>query len=88
MGNCIEHEDYLVQPEGFNIPFDAEKIHGISTELAQEKGAPISIVLSKFNEALSKAKFVIGHNVGFDLNIMGAEFFREDFQINFRNYRF
>ena len=79
MGNCIEHEEYLVQPEGFNIPFDAEKIHGISTELAQEKGAPISIVLSKFNEALNKAKFVIGHNVGFDLNIMGAEFFREDF---------
>ena len=29
LGNCIEHQDYLVQPEGFNIPYDAEKIHGI-----------------------------------------------------------
>ena len=38
MGNCIEHQDYLIQPEGFNIPYDAEKIHGISTELAQEQG--------------------------------------------------
>ena len=38
MGNCLEHQDYLIKPEGFNIPYDAEKIHGISTELAQEKG--------------------------------------------------
>ena len=78
MGNCIEHQDYLIQPEGFNIPYDAEKIHGISTELAQEKGLPLTEVLEKFNQALSKSKFVVGQNVGFDLNIMGCEFFRED----------
>ncbi|MDO7170903.1 DNA polymerase III subunit alpha [Mariniflexile sp. AS56] len=78
MGNCIEHQDYLVQPEGFNIPYDAEKIHGISTELAQEQGIPLAEVLVKFNEALSKTKFVVGQNVKFDLNIMGAEFVRGD----------
>jgi len=78
MGNCVEHQDYLVQPEGFNIPYDAEKIHGISTELAQEQGIPLNEVLEKFNEALGKAKFVVGQNVGFDLNIMGCEYFRED----------
>ena len=77
MGNCIEHEDYLVQPDGFNIPYDAEKIHGISTELAQRKGISLSKVLEKFNAALAKAKFVVGQNVGFDLNIMGAEFHRQ-----------
>ena len=76
MGNCIEHQDYLVQPEGFNIPYDAEKIHGISTELAQEQGFPLVKVLEKFNEALNKTKFVVGQNVKFDLNIMGAEFVR------------
>ncbi|WP_298892923.1 DNA polymerase III subunit alpha [uncultured Psychroserpens sp.] len=78
MGNCIDHQDYLVQPEGFNIPYDAEKIHGISTELAQEQGVPLREVLDKFNIALSKTKFVVGQNVTFDLNIMGAEFVRED----------
>jgi DNA polymerase-3 subunit alpha len=76
MGNCIEHQDYLVQPEGFNIPYDAEKIHGISTELAQEQGIPLADVLEKFNEALGRTKFVVGQNVKFDLNIMGAEFVR------------
>ncbi len=77
MGQCIDHQDYLVQPDGFNIPYDAEKIHGISTELAQERGVPLVEVLEKFNIVLSKAKFVVGQNVKFDLNIMGAEFVRE-----------
>ncbi|KAG1649533.1 DNA polymerase III subunit alpha [Nymphon striatum] len=45
MGNVVEHQDYLVQPEGFNIPYDAEKIHGISTELAEQKGVPLAEVL-------------------------------------------
>ncbi len=76
MGNCIEHQDYLVKPEGFNIPYDAEKIHGISTELAQEQGIFLTEVLEKFNIALSKTKFVVGQNLKFDLNIMGAEFVR------------
>ncbi|NKI25347.1 DNA polymerase III subunit alpha [Arenibacter sp. 6A1] len=76
MGNLVESQDYLVQPEGFNIPYDAEKIHGISTELAKEQGVPMAEVLEKFNVALSKSKFVVGQNVGFDLNIMGAEFHR------------
>ncbi len=76
MGNLVESQDYLVQPDGFNIPYDAEQIHGISTELAAQKGIPLAEVLEKFNLALSKAKFVVGQNVGFDVNIMGAEFHR------------
>lgn len=76
MGNLIEHQDYLVKPEGFNIPYDAERIHGISTELAQAQGIPLSEVLEKFDAALSKAKFIVGQNVGFDVNIMGCEFYR------------
>ncbi|MEO0528923.1 MAG: PHP domain-containing protein, partial [Bacteroidota bacterium] len=76
MGNLVEHQDYLVRPEGFNIPYDAEKIHGISTALAEEEGVPLLEVLEKFNTSLSKAKFIVGQNVGFDVNIMGAEFLR------------
>lgn len=76
MGNVLEHEDYLIQPEGFNIPFDAEKIHGISTELAQQEGIPLAEMMQKFSAVLQKTKFVVGQNVGFDLNIMGAEFLR------------
>jgi DNA polymerase-3 subunit alpha len=78
LGKCTEHKDFLIKPEGFNIPYDAEKIHGISTELAINEGVSITEVLNEFNNALSKAQFVVGQNVGFDVNIMGAEFYRAD----------
>lgn len=77
-GGLVEAKNYMIKPHGFDIPFDAERIHGISTELAIEIGEPIASVLDKFNEALLKAKFVVGQNVGFDLNIMGCEFIRHD----------
>lgn len=76
MGKLIEHQDYLVQPEGFNIPYDAEKVHGISTELAEAEGMSMVEVLEKFNIALSKSKFIVGQNLKFDINIMGCEFHR------------
>ncbi|MRT16292.1 DNA polymerase III subunit alpha [Vitellibacter sp. q18] len=76
MGNLVEHQDFLVRPEGFNIPFDAEKIHGISTELATAEGISLQEVVEKFNAALSKTKFIVGQNIDFDVNIMGAEFYR------------
>ena len=76
LGNLVEHQDFLVRPDGFNIPYDAERIHGISTELATAQGIDIREALEKFNIVLSKAKFVVGQNIGFDVNIMGAEFYR------------
>jgi DNA polymerase-3 subunit alpha len=76
MGNLVEHNDFLVQPEGFNIPYDAERVHGISTDLAAEQGITLNEGLELFNEALQKTKFIVGQNVGFDVNIMGCEFYR------------
>jgi len=76
MGKIIEHQDYLIKPEGYNIPYDAERIHGISTELALEQGIALQEVLEKFNIALSKTKFIVGQNLGFDINIMGCELHR------------
>ena len=77
MGNCLEYQDFLIKPNGFNIPYDAERIHGISTELAEEKGISLQEVLIKFNQAIEKTKFIVGQNVGFDINIIGCEFYRK-----------
>ena len=76
LGNIVEHNDFLIQTDGFNIPYDAERIHGISTELAQEQGILLAESLELFNEALGKTNFIVGQNVGFDINIMGCEFHR------------
>ena len=75
-GNVIEHKDFLIKPEGFDIPFDSEKIHGISTLLATEKGIPLKDMLEEFNQVLKKSRFIVGHNLSFDVNIMGAELYR------------
>ena len=53
-----------------------KQIHGISTKLAQTSGVSLAAVLDKFTEALSQTQFLVGHNVGFDINIMGAELHR------------
>ena len=63
MGNLLDRNDFLIQPDGFNIHYDAERIHGISTELAQEKGISLIEGLRLFNEALSKTTFIVGQNV-------------------------
>jgi DNA polymerase-3 subunit alpha len=80
MGQLIEARDYLVKPTGFSIPYQAEKIHGISTELALEQGEELDFVLKEFNEALEKSTFVVGQNVGFDVNVMGCEFIRAELE--------
>ena len=58
LGNCIENNDFLIKPDGYNIPYDSEKIHGISTELAEKDGYVLLDVLKLFNEAVKKSKFV------------------------------
>ena len=75
-GELLSHEDYLIQPDGYTIPYDAEQIHGISTALAEQQGRPLDEVLTLFSTALEQAEYLGGHNVTFDLNIMGAEFLR------------
>ena len=75
-GVLIEHQDFLIQPDDFEIPYDAEKIHGISTALAATEGRSITEVLELFNETLQRTKFIVGQNVGFDINIIGSELHR------------
>lgn len=75
-GELLSHEDYIITPEGFTIPYDAERVHGISTSLAKKKGKPLTEVLQHFSAAIKQADYVVGHNVSFDLNIMGAEYLR------------
>ncbi|NDA98254.1 MAG: PHP domain-containing protein, partial [Flavobacteriia bacterium] len=75
-GQLIEQKDFLIRPRGFNIPIEAEGIHGISTELASIGGDELEDVLLLFKKALLKTKFIVGHNLKFDVNVLGCEFCR------------
>ncbi|ROI10536.1 DNA polymerase III subunit alpha [Chryseobacterium sp. H3056] len=87
-GTLLENQDYIIKPEGYDIPFSSQRIHGISTKIATEEGRDLSEVLEEFREAVNKAKVVIGHNIIFDYNIVGAEFFRKQIENNLQYLSF
>ncbi|MDZ4716276.1 MAG: DNA polymerase III subunit alpha [Cytophagales bacterium] len=76
-GKLLSRQNHIIKPEGFDIPFKAEQIHGISTKRAMEEGSLISGVLAGFREDLDKTSVLIGHNIEFDVNILGAELIRQ-----------
>ena len=77
-GSLLSQHNYIIKPEGFDIPYKAEQIHGISTRRAMEEGHPFKKVLALFLEDLDKTSVLIGHNIEFDVNILGAEFLRQN----------
>ena len=79
-GNFIEAQDHIIKPEGYKIPADMIKIHGISTERAMAEGKDLTEILLLFNERLQKANFLVAHNISFDEKIVGAEFYRKSIE--------
>ena len=75
-GKLLNAGNRIIRPDGFTIPFNAEKIHGISTEIAKREGLELIEVLEEFAADVEKADWIVGHNIEFDINIMGAEFIR------------
>lgn len=77
MGELIEAKNFIVRPEGYDIPFNSEKIHGISTERALREGADLAFVLGEFAKAVARARFAVGQNISFDIPVVGCEYFRK-----------
>jgi len=76
-GRLLSIQNFIIKPDGFDIPYKAEQIHGISTSRATKEGHDLSLVLAEFQKDLAHAKLLVGHNIEFDINIIGAEFIRK-----------
>ncbi len=81
-GDLIENYDYIIKPEGYDIPFNAQRIHGISTEKALAEGHDLKTVLEQFNTVLAENPILVGQNISFDIPIVGAEFYRKSLENN------
>ena len=75
-GNLVNRGNTIVKPDGFTIPYNSVKVHGITTERAEEEGLPLQQVLDDFLVDVEKANFIVGHNIEFDINIVGCELYR------------
>lgn len=75
-GRKTASQCFVIRPDGFKIPKDAERVHGISTLIAKRKGVPVVKALDEFVDALSHASVVVAHNFKFDSKVLRAEFHR------------
>jgi DNA polymerase-3 subunit alpha len=75
-GKLFSRQNFIVKPNGFNIPYKAEQIHGISNKRALEEGIEIATVITSFLSDLDQTRLLVGHNIEFDINIIGAELIR------------
>lgn len=79
----IESNQFIIKPEGFEIPYDSERIHGISMEKAKEEGVPVKEALEAFAKVVdsSDTKFSVAHNMNLGENVLGAEFYRKSMNL-------
>ena len=84
--NPIKVYDKIMKPNGlFKIEPGAQNVHGISIEMAEEKGIPPEEIIKDFYDALNDVKYVICHNIDFDNNVMLAEHFKNKIKIKPNN---
>ncbi|MBU1821390.1 MAG: 3'-5' exonuclease [Bacteroidetes bacterium] len=75
-GQELDRHYDLVKPEGFRWNKVAQRIHGITPEQAERKGKPLAEVLEQLLRDVEKADAWVGHNIGLDYGVLGAEFIR------------
>lgn len=68
---------HIIRPDGFRIPEEATRIHGITDARARRSGRDLEEVLDEFLiEAGLPETVLVAHNLEFDLGVVGAELVR------------
>lgn len=62
--------DVITKPDGWTIPDEVAKVHGITTEHALAVGVPELLAIDMLMELWGKAGVRIGHNEQFDARIV------------------
>jgi DNA polymerase III epsilon subunit-like protein len=70
-------KSHIIKPVGYEIPEEASKIHGVTTEMALEKGIDFMDAISEFTTDCSDAEKIVAHNIYFDTSIIKANIIRE-----------
>ena len=61
---------HIIKPEGWKIPLEASKIHGITDEIAEAKCVPLQDVMEEFRADIEDCYRIIAHNLEFDKNVV------------------
>jgi len=77
-GNKISGNNCVIEPDGFTIPTEASRIHGISNARALQEGIALQLVLNELQVLITQSSYLVAHNMSFDEKIIGAEFLRKN----------
>lgn len=66
----------FVRPDGWVMPDETAKIHGLTQDILNEKGVPVTEVLSEYQNAVLDGRIIVAHNAQHDLKQLRAEFRR------------
>lgn len=72
----LSQGDFIIKPDGFEIPKESSDVHGITTEFALERGVDLKKAVYYFLGACRMADIIVGHNVSYDMHVVGAELIR------------
>lgn len=64
----IKRRSYIIQPNGWEIPAESVKIHGITTGIAIVKGSDLCRVLNEF--IMEECDGWVAHNLEFDMSVI------------------
>lgn len=65
----VDRFDAIINP-GVEIPAEVAALHGITTEIAREKGVDPREAHDAFMSLVGRATLLVGHNVSFDIRMM------------------
>jgi DNA polymerase III epsilon subunit-like protein len=82
-GKRLASGNHIIRPEGFIIPPDASRIHGITQRMAEKDGEPLNTVLRNFLSYAETARILVAHNMEFDLHVIRAELLRRKIHSDF-----
>lgn len=75
-GLLLSNKNFFIKPNDYFISNESVAIHGITNEVAHQKGFLLSDVLEEFNKELTDCSYLIAHNIEFDYAVTFCEYLR------------
>ncbi len=77
LGNVLKRKSQLIYPQSFTIDAEVTRLTGITTAEAQRNGVCLQDILPEFMADVESVSLLVGHNVDFDMHIIGCELYRQ-----------
>ena len=63
----LSQANFIIKPEGFEIPKESSDVHGITTERALAEGEDLKKIVYMFLGAARLADVIVGHNISYEM---------------------